>query len=279
MNMPLAPPFSRLMLSTEATSFDAGAERVALEFAQRCGLPLHVVLPFISNAEAELVAPELQQRAESALAARLERLREAARDRGVSATGTIRLGEDGVAGILDEARAAGADLIVMRRRGKRGFLAKLLVGEMVLQVIERAPCHALLVPTAARWWTQRVLLASDGSPDSRRAAQLAACLARCCGLPLSVIAAPERCETGSAAAQERLASALASLAQSGIAAQGCLGAGRPGEAILEAARRFRADLIVLGRRGGGAHARRASLGSAAQEVAGGADCPVLIARA
>ena len=54
--------FSRLLLATEHSEFDAGAEALAFAMARRCGLPLAAVLPVSSNPEFEVVAPELAAR-------------------------------------------------------------------------------------------------------------------------------------------------------------------------------------------------------------------------
>ena len=53
--------------------------------------------------------------------------------------------------------------------------------------------------------------------------------------------------------------------------------GRPADAIVEEAARFRADLVIMGSRGRGA-VRSALLGSVSAEVVDRAPCPVLIAR-
>ena len=42
-------PFKRILLATEHTEFDTGAERVAFTMALHCGIPLSVVLPLLSN--------------------------------------------------------------------------------------------------------------------------------------------------------------------------------------------------------------------------------------
>lgn len=49
----MAPPFTRLLLASEHTDFDRGAEALAFALAQRCGLPLAAVLPVTSNPEYE----------------------------------------------------------------------------------------------------------------------------------------------------------------------------------------------------------------------------------
>ena len=69
-----AHPYRRPMLATEHSDFDSGAERIAFAMAQRCALPLRGVLPMLSNAEYEAVAPQLAERAEAAVAARLAEL-------------------------------------------------------------------------------------------------------------------------------------------------------------------------------------------------------------
>jgi hypothetical protein len=56
--------FTRLLLATEHTEFDTGAERLAISMAQHCQLPLAVVLPLVSNPEYESLAPEIAMRAE-----------------------------------------------------------------------------------------------------------------------------------------------------------------------------------------------------------------------
>jgi nucleotide-binding universal stress UspA family protein len=55
----------RILLVTQWTDFDAGAERVAIALAQRLGAPLGVVVPLLSNPEYEVVAPELAAETEA----------------------------------------------------------------------------------------------------------------------------------------------------------------------------------------------------------------------
>ena len=55
----------RIVLATERTRFDAGAEQLALELAHRAQTGLHVVMPLISNPEYQIVAPERAAAAEA----------------------------------------------------------------------------------------------------------------------------------------------------------------------------------------------------------------------
>jgi len=99
----MACPFSRILLATECTEFDVGAQRVGIDLAASCGLALLAVLPLVTNDVYESLAPEREERAEEEAVAKLGKLREAAQARGVEVRGTIRLGEEPYREIVDEA--------------------------------------------------------------------------------------------------------------------------------------------------------------------------------
>ena len=80
----MTSPFQRLLLATEHTDFDTGAEALAMALAQRSGLLLPVVLPMLSNAEFEMLAPALSIKADAETAARIKALEAAARSLGVT---------------------------------------------------------------------------------------------------------------------------------------------------------------------------------------------------
>jgi nucleotide-binding universal stress UspA family protein len=273
----VAKSFDRILLATEGTEFDVGSERVAIDLAAKFRLPLLAVIPVVSNPEYEIVAPQLAEKAEADAAAHLDTLHQAARARGVELGGSVRLGETPYEEIVAEAREREVDLVVLRRRGKRGLLANLLIGAMVHTVIGHAPCDVLVVPRAGRLWARGILIATDGSAHSDRAAEAAAELALRSSLPVTAVCvATQREEEASAGANvER---ALAVLRAAGATATGRTPVGRPYEAIRAVAREVGADLIVVGRRGLGG-VERLLLGSTSERVAGFADCPVLIVRA
>ena len=91
------------------------------------------MLPVVSNPEFEAVAPAARGPAPTPRpSARRSQLRDArAAPPACALELRVRRGAEPYVEIVDEARERGADLIVIRRRGKRGFLANLLVGEMV----------------------------------------------------------------------------------------------------------------------------------------------------
>ena len=264
--------FSRLLLATEHTDFDSGAEALALAMAARCNLPLRAVFPLVSNPEFEALAPEIAVRNEREAAVKLAQLREHAGS--VTLEVCVRRGDEPYSEIVAEAVASAADLIITRRRGKRSFLANLLVGEMVSKVVSHAPCAVLLVPRGAAMWSREVLVAAEADAQGRDIVFAALELARECGLPLRwmCVGNPAMLE----GAHSELRTAVGSLAdRAGVRLVCETPDGKAHGEILAAATRSGADLIVMGsRRDSGIG--RAMVGGVAQKVIGLAGIPVLV---
>lgn len=195
--------FERILLATEGTPYDAGAERLALELAAKCGSPLLAVRPVVSNPVYESLAPALAEKDQAGAAAQLEALWQEADRQGVTLNGSVRCGEEPGQAIVAEAHERNADLIVLRRRGKRGYLANMLVGALVHKVVGHAVGDVLIVPRAARMWSRGILLATDGSSHSRRATEAAGYLAARCGLPVVAVSVAGGTEGGDTAAGGR----------------------------------------------------------------------------
>jgi len=274
-------PSSSILLATEGTDFDTGAEHVGIGLAARCGLPMMAVMPLVTNAEYQRVAPERAAHAEAQAAGKIDRLQTAAQAQGVDLRGRVRLGEEPFREIVDEASERGADLIVLRRRGKHSYLANLLLGEMVHTVVGHTHCDVLTVPRGSELWSRGILVATDGSPQSARATQMAAALAVFGGLPLTVVTVAEHDKgpgASESAAQANVDGALSVVRAAGAQATGrVVGEGKPHQAILATADQVGADLIVIGRRGLG-RVKRMLVGSTSEQVAGSAPGPVLIVR-
>ena len=145
------PPFTRILLATEHTEFDVGAERVALELARRCGVPLAAVLPIVTNPEYEVTDPALApQRRAAAPPPRGEALRAAAAGRGGRARSVHPAGRGGLPG--DRRRSARPPCRPHRRPPPRqaGLSRRAMVGEMVGNVVRaralQRPAGAARVP-------------------------------------------------------------------------------------------------------------------------------------
>lgn len=272
--------WQRLLLATEGGEYDSGAQAVATELAQRLQLPLPLVLPLTSNPEYEAVAPELAARAEAQAAARLDGIRETLRQSAVELQPTVRRGPEPYAEIVAEARAQGSDLIIIRRRGKRGVLAQLLVGEMVTKVVLHAPCSLLIAPRAAHGLRQGLLLALDPLTPSPRLVAQAAQVAALLELPLHIVS------VASDATRRPLADAAVAVAVHAARAQGARAdgqarTGRAHDQVVAAAREQGADLIVVARQAeehaaAAATGRRPWIGGVAQKIIGLAECAVLV---
>lgn len=269
-------PFERILLATEHTEFDSGAERVAFALALRCGKPLAAVIPVVSNPEYEAVAPQLAERAEQDAAARIATLRTAAQAENVQLNVVTRRGEEPYREIVQEATERKSDLIITRRRGKRSFLSNLLVGEMVSKVVAHAPCSVMFVPRAAQMWTHGILAAVDASISAEHVARTAARIAAQCGLPLTLISVASH-EALRADTESAMGHALAVSSAAGVDARSQVLIGKPFEQILSAAKSQGADLIVVGRHGE-SNLIHTPFGGTTQKVLGLAEGPVLVVR-
>jgi len=265
--------FTRLLLATEHTEFDAGAEVLAISLAKRCQLPLATVFPLASNPEYEALAPEIATRTETEAAAKIAKIRASAEAQGVSIDLHVRRGEELYQEIIDEARDRNTELIIARNRGKRGFLANLLMGEMVSKVLAHAPCHVLFAPREAHMWSQGVLVAAEPGVQGLRLVSTAASIAAECGLPLHLVYVGESAGPNTEA-DSFIAQAKATALNSGITLQAQVRHGKAFSEILAAATTVSADLLVIGSRND-SHIGHAMIGGVAQKIIGLSDKPVL----
>lgn len=270
----MTAPHARPLLATEHTEQDAGAEAVGLALARRGAVPLAVILPMTFNAEFEALAPELAARADAQSRAKLQAIEAEAAQAGVALDVVVRRGEDPAREIVAEARERGTDLLVTRRRGRKGLLANLLVGEMVSRVVAHAPCSVLVCPREAQLWQRGVLLGIDPQAPSPALVRQAAAMAAASGLPLRVCSVAPN-EAARAAAQRALEAALAQAHATCPKATGAVRVGRAHQELIAAAAEAGADLLVIGRHGRSVLGR-AWIGGTAQKVIGLAPCPVLV---
>ena len=266
-------PFSRVLLATELTEFDAGAERLAFAMAQRCGVPLRVLIPVMSNAEFEAEMPELARQAEEEVAQRIDGLRTRAAAANVALDVRVRRGAEAHSEIVAEAKESQSDLIVLRRRGRQGFLARILVGEMVSKVIRDVSCSVLLVPRAAQFWSRGILAAVAEGSAGQQIAQTAALIASICNLPLTVLSVAES-ESALGAAQAANGAALELASAASAQVSGRVVVGKPVEQTVAAASALNADLVVIGRQR--YHLFPFGRSGVMQNIAGSVESPTLV---
>lgn len=271
--------FETVLLATDGSEFSAGALRLALIIASKCGIQLTALTIVLSNPEYDAIAPQLALQAEVRAREILEEVSRTAAAAGVAVTPVIRHGQDPYLEIVQQSEEMQADLIVMGRRGRRG-LARMMVGDATAKVCGHARCSVLVVPKAARMWERRILVATDGSRCSDAAAVAAGRLAALCGLPISVVSAVR--PVHNQARQEEAIRVVERVRQAyrddGLEVTALVEqADRPEEAIVQAAQGQGADLIVVGSHGR-TGLRKVLLGSVSERVIGQAQGPVLVVK-
>lgn len=182
------------------------------------------------------------------------------------------------------ARKWSSDLIFVRAHVRKD-LTHWMLGSVARAVVTAAPCTVQIVRDAMddRAHTlhsgRRVLLATDGSQTSVAAAQALA------GRPwptesefkILSVEEPWVIKPSGLQPQEAVTSAEKVLASAGLKASGEVGSGNAKEVILEEARKWGADLIVVGSHGRRGF-KRFLLGSVSEAVAMNAHCSVVIVR-
>ena len=221
------------------------------------------------------------------------------RSKGHEVAGTVLSG-DPKAVILDQARSWGADFIVVGSHGGSA-ITRLILGNVAANVLRYAPCSVEIVRGRLNLGRTRVLLATDGSPSSERAARSIAERPWPAGTAFRVLSAvelilpPTRAlmeppfvdsafiESARGEAMQRSQDAIARAMEILAATGGDLSESisvlldTPRAIILEEANRWGADLIVLGSHGHSG-VERFLLGSVSEGVALHATCSVEIIR-
>ncbi len=270
--------FEKILFATDGSEFSAGAERVAIGMCAKSGAHLQVMTAVLAGSDPGGMGESELVRSEATATARLDDVEGRLKAAGVASTKVIRFGDDPYKEIIGEAEDSNADVIVLGRRGKRG-LARLMLGDATVKVIGEARCSVMVVPKAAGMWTKRLLLATDGSRSSDAAAQAAACIAHCCGTPITVMSvrAPHHSQARQDEAERIVDRVLRFYQAEGLAADGVVVAGVPNKVINATAIERGCDLIVMG-----SHGRtglgRLILGSNSERVIGEASCPVLVVK-
>jgi nucleotide-binding universal stress UspA family protein len=250
----------------------------ALEVALPLFEPYAVVLPADWIGEARRLAQQKLEKAQAAVKAR-------------GLTGTVHLGDVPAAhAIADRARSLGADLVVMGTHGHTG-LKHVLLGSVAERTVEYAPCAVWTVKGSGGASPKTLVVGTDFSEGGAEAVQEAAEWARRFGARLHIVhalqipmpliapyevAIPEGIIEGARReAQRQLEDAAKAV--SGVAVTTELASTPAHAALVDAAKRLPAELIVTGSRGL-TGVKHALLGSVAERTLRYAPCSVLTVR-
>jgi nucleotide-binding universal stress UspA family protein len=227
-------------------------------------------LSFLAVAGGEHNGGEESAADDSSVQRSLEQAEALAAERGVRASARIVRGANPSRLLLDA--SAGADLLVV------GGPDDARPGDVVLGSTASSAVHAAELPVLVarrppegRNFPCDILVATDGSPDSRRGVELAGKIAGAHDSRIALVHISE----GRSQPHRALVEDAVALRQEGIEPVTIEEFGNPAEQVAEAARHERVSLLVVGSRGLGG-ARR--LGSVGERLAHEARCSVLVAR-
>lgn len=293
------PAPSIIVFATDFSAPAARAQALAVDLARRFGAKIHAIhcvpLNELERAEAE---------------AQLPRVLPPALDDVVASRKVVRALAPEL-GILESARALGAQLVVMGTHGRTN-LAHVLLGSVAERVVQLAPCPVLTVRSsdhmpggkapaarpagdAAMVTIRTILCPIDFSDCSRTALEHAEEFARRFDAALIVThvvepvmypvaygmppVAPVAFEEGArGSAEKALASLVEGLTARGVKARVLVDSGNAATRICDLARQESADLIVLATHGY-TGMKHMLLGSTAEKVVRLAPCAVLAVKA
>lgn len=182
------------------------------------------------------------------------------------------------------ARKWSSDLIFVRAHVRKDVFHWML-GSVARAVVSDAPCTVQIVRDAPEDRShslhsgRRVLLATDGSETSTAAARAVADRPWPEASEFRVVSVEEpwAIKSSTLDPQEAISSAEQVLTSAGLNAHGVVLSGNAKEVILEEARKWNADLIVVGSHGRRGF-KRVLLGSVSDAVAMNAHCSVVVVR-
>ncbi len=274
---PVCPgEWERLLVCTDGSPESQGAVAEALALGRLCGSRVYVLQVLQIIPEFEAVAPDLMVRLEEEIRQQMEALKAEAAKMAVSLTPRVRRSVSVFSAILEEAAEIRPAMIIMGRYGRTG-LARLLMGSVTARVIGYSAVNVLVVPRQAILAFRRILVASDGSPYSLAAWEVALSMAKKAGSTLFGVSVVQEDEDLNLA-EEIVHQMRVAANRQGVPLQGLVPQGQQADdAIVQAALKNEVDLIILG-----SHGRtglsRLLMGSVTERVIGHAPQPVLVVK-
>jgi nucleotide-binding universal stress UspA family protein len=265
--------WDKLMACTDGSAEGQNAVAVTLELARVCGSQVFAVQVLEIPAEFQAVAPDFRATLEKEVQKNIEVIKAAAARLEVPLEAVVPMGQAPHAAIVATVNQIRPDLVVMGRCGKTA-LARIVMGNVTARVIGHSPVNVLVVPRGAAVAFQRLLVASDGSPYSEAAWELALSMAKQAKSRLiGVAVAPEERDIREAKAiiqQMRTAANRARVPLTGVSPQGV--AAYVG--IVQQAIKNEVDLIIMGSYGR-TGLKKLLMGSVTERVISRSPCSIL----
>jgi len=278
--------YNKLLVAIDGSASSLNALKESFKLSKKGTLGVSVAPPYTVDLRIDAeegIRSLLTEPCETAL----NKASDMAKEAGAEVFGICAMGQPHER-IVDLSESEGCDLIVV---GAKGMLSieKAFMGDVTAKVIGYSVKDVLVVPDQTALGLDRILLATDGSEYSRRAAVRAMDFAESYGTDLMAISiveissevysiAPEVVEKQVGEAEEYLAGIGKQASSRGIKFQGFVrDSESPYDIITEIAQVEQAGLIVMG-----SHGRtgltRILMGSTVERVIAQAPCPVLVVK-
>ena len=262
-----------IVVASDGSEYSEGAVREAIEWAKQYGSSLYSVCTAQVTLGQLQYAADVVSEIDKAARRTCEAVKTRAQNHGVKCEPIVHEGEEPYQHIVAEAEQHHADAIIIGRRGHRGLM-KMLMGSVTNLVIGHAPCKVLVVPRAGKLAAKHILVATDGSRHSEKAASEAIKLA---GLTKGSLIA---CGVVHGDIDENIAqenvNRIKSLASAeGVNVETVVAKGVAYQEIVETAKTHGADMIVVGTHGK-TGIKKLLMGSITERVVGTSDQTVMI---
>jgi hypothetical protein len=273
----LSGGLKNILIATDGSEYSEGAIKEAIFMAKSCESKLSVIYVLDINPELETEGLQIVEKMELSAKEHLDAVKKRMADEKIECEAIVRRHDEPYKAIIEEAKKRKIDVIVMGRRGKTG-LKKVLMGSVTAKVVGYAPCKVLIVPKDATIRCENIMLATDGSENSRAAELEAIYIAKKCPqiknfIALSVARTGDRLDWAKANVEKVRKAAE----EAGVKAEAVAVEGRPYKAIVDAVADRNVDLLILGSYGS-TGLTKLLMGSVAERVIGLVGCAVLVAK-
>jgi len=269
----------KILLSTDGSLFSEGAVQESIFFAQACGADLFVLHVMESNPEFDTIGVRAVAQKEAEIKSHIEEIKKMAVNEDIKTSLIVKRSDEIDRAIIEEAEKNEIDVILMGRRGRKGF-KKIFMGAVTERILTNSPCKVLVVPKDFMIKGETIILATDGSPCSKVAQKEAVSMVGRCDFLKNIIVISAAKNEAALAEAEKLVEDVKSQivdVNKKIQVECIIGLGKPHKIILENAAEKNADIIIMGKYGKSA-IETFFIGSTTEEVIALAPCSVMVVK-
>ena len=278
--------FRKILVAFDGSDSSKNALKEACHLSkeEKATIVLLVVVPPYEGDLDLLAISDVKEKLETLGNKLLEEGEQVAKNENVTIQKVLEYGEP-YEEIVAVAEKENCDLIIMGRKGL-GSVEIELIGSVTARVIGHTKKDVLVIPEGSKLSWNKILVASDNSPNSRPALEKALEIAKEHSSSIAAVTvvyvdtdfftiSHKLIEEMKEQARKHLEELKAEAASKGLDLVLIVKEGEPHEGIISAAEEFGADLIVMGSHGR-TGLKRLLMGSVTEKVLGFAVCPVLV---